>query len=99
MGNSKNDRNKNSIELRPSNSSIPEMFNNHFLRCGCNLNLDENSFLQYLHNSPDYLFYLSPGNCDDVQEYLKLLKPSAPGYGNIPSKVLKHVSALIALMC
>lgn len=59
------------------------MFNNHFLRSGCNLSLDDNSFVQYLHNSPDYSFYLSPLNCDEVKQELKRIKPSATGYDDI----------------
>ena len=68
--------NKNTdIDLTPNCDDIPNNFNDHFLKAGCSRNDDDgDEFLRYLHNYPNYSFYLSPVTQLEIENYLKLKK-------------------------
>ena len=47
-------------------------------------------------NSPDYSVYLLTVTNEEVESYLKALKPNAPGYDDIPPKILKYTATCLA---
>ena len=53
--------------------------------------------MKYLHDSPNYSFYLSPVTQGEIENYLKSLKTSSAGFDEISPYVLKHISNLLSI--
>lgn len=93
------ERNKEVIKLEPpcQETDVPNKFNYHFLNIANIPHNDSNNnhYRQYLLNSPDYSFYLPPVDIIEVKRYLKALNPNAPGYDDVPPKILKYIASSI----
>lgn len=91
--------NNNIIELEPPcrEMDVANKFNYHFLNVA-NVPQDDNSnnHRQYLHNSHYYSLYLFPVSNEEIETNLKELKPNAPGYDDIPPKILKYNAKCLA---
>lgn len=90
-----------SIHLKPHSNDVANDFNEHFLKAGQTLstsNVDNNEYLQYLCNPPNFSLYLTPVSNSEIEHYIKNLKLSAPGYDDFSAKLLKCSSGTIAII-
>ena len=84
----------------PLSKEIADQFNDHFLKNGNSLlsdNANNYSHDQYLRESPVSSMYLPPVKVTEIEQYLKDLKVTGPGYDDIAPKLLIYTSSLVSL--
>lgn len=79
---------------------IPNAFNEHFLNIPSvpdSDTSDNNCYRRYLSDSPNFSFFLSPVNVNEIEAYIKALKTSSPGYDELPPKLLSLCAKIISI--
>ena len=95
---------ENLIEVKLYCADHPNLFNDHFLKIGdevnytdTNIHTDTNNYVHFLGSSPAFSTYLAPTDCTEIENYLNAPKTAASGYDDISPKVLRYTSVLIAI--
>ena len=96
--NTQND-NSSKITLSPPCHNVPSELNMHFIQTteATQTNHANCSHYHYLNNPTNFSMYLKPVNVNEVEMQLRNLSNTAPGYDDIPPKLLKQISTLISI--